>query len=194
MPRPLAPLSLVVILALALAACASSTASDPSAEPVESAAPDAASPSASVAADDGVPEAGTDLTACEILTAADIEAALSLEPGTVDQAESELTPNVLSPGNSGCRYSGDDWGGVIVDLTPEDGANLYDAARGAYDDASDIVIVGTDGAFWSESTGRGFVWNGNVTTMIQIGFLVESGADRAAIAAVLLEDIASKID
>lgn len=193
MPRPLAPLSLLVILALALAACASSTAADPSSEPAATDQPDVASPTASVAEDDGIPEAGTDLTACEILTAADIEAALSLEPGTIEQAESVATPNVLSPGNSQCEYSGDDWGGVSVILTPEDGVNLYDAARGSYDDASDLVIVGTDGAFWSEDTSRGFVWKGNVATMIQIGFLVESGADRGAIAEELLAAIASKV-
>jgi hypothetical protein len=77
----------------------------------------------------------------------------------------------LSPGKTECTYEGD-WGRLIVELTPEDGANLYDAARGAYKDASDIT--GTwDGAFNSAQNHRAFVWKGAVTAMFTM-FLNEA--------------------
>jgi hypothetical protein len=193
MPR--LPLTVLIIaLAIGLAACGGGSSGGSAAPSAPSDAPPASEAASQAPDEGGAPVAGTDLTACEILTAADIEAALGLEAGTIEQPESEETPTVLSPGHTSCDYSGDDWGGVVVELTPEDGENLYDAARGSYDDASDLVIVGTDGAFWSTSTSRGFVWKGSTATMIQIGFLVESGADRAAITAALLESIASKVD
>jgi hypothetical protein len=52
-----------------------------------------------------------------------------------------------------------------VALTPEDGANLYDAARGSYKDASDITGIG-DGAFNSVDNDRAFIWKGKVTVML----------------------------
>ena len=48
---------------------------------------------------------------------------------------------------------------------PEDGANLYDAARGAYKDASDITGIG-DGAFNSRLNHRAFIWQDRVNVML----------------------------
>ena len=101
---------------------------------------------------------------------------------------------MLSPGHTSCLYNSDTWGGVSIELTPEDGVNLYDAARDAYDDASDMVVVGSDGAFWSAETGRAFVSKGPVTAMLQIGFLSVENPDRAAIFQALADSIIAKLD
>lgn len=161
--RSLLPLALVLILA----AC-SSGSPDTSDASAESSVPPSAAASEEPEAQP--PVAGTSLNACEIVTGADIESALALDAGTVADGELQETPNTLSPGHTDCSYSGD-WGGLKVSLTPEDGANLYDAARGAYDDASDRELVGTEGAFWSQGTSRGFAWKGAVAVMLQFSFI-----------------------
>jgi hypothetical protein len=136
------------------------------------------------AADTGAAEAdtsvpGTTLNACEILTAADLASATK----TKDVSEGELksTPTSLSPGKSECMYEGD-FGGVIVALTPEDGANLYDAAVGAYKDAALIDGVG-DGAFYSADNHRAFIWKGKVTLMLTI--FLKDGFDASAVSTAL---------
>lgn len=186
MPRPPLSLYALVAIAIVLSACGASAAAgspDESAQPMtsETAAPASAEPSAP--ADDGGPSvAGTDLNACEIVSAADVEAALAFAAGTVAEGELKEDPTTLSPGHSTCRYTGD-WGGLVVSLTPEDGENLYDAARNSYADASDRVITGSDGAFWSEHDKRGFFWKGAVTAMLQITHLTAGGDyDEATVA------------
>ena len=191
MTRPVAgraALGLTLALTLVLAACggapATSSPSDGS-DPGQSDEP--------VATQSAEPTPGTALTACELLTPADIEAALGLESGTVADGEHSETPTVLDPAENECRYQDEAWGGVIVRVTPTDGANLYDAARGAYADASDLVIVGSDGAFWSDETKRGFVWVDPVSAMIQIGFVSVESPEWGDVAEQLLTSIAEKI-
>lgn len=128
-------------------------------------------------ADTTVP--GTTLNACEILTAADLASATKTK--NVSEGEFKASPTSLSPGKSECTYEGD-FGGIIVALTPEDGANLYDAAVGAYKDAALIDGVG-DGAFYSDSNNRAFIWKGKVTIMLTI-FLKE-GLDATAVSTAL---------
>ena len=77
-----------------------------------------------------------------------------------------MAPTVLSPGRNECTYEGA-FGRLLVEVTPEDGANLYDAAYGAYDGLEAITGLG-DGAFWSDKNHRGFVWQGRVTAMFTI--------------------------
>jgi hypothetical protein len=192
MTRPVAgraTLGLTLALTLALAACgggsATRSAPDDSSDPGPSDEP-AATQSAE-------PTPGTALTACELLTPADIETALGLEPGTVAEGEHTETPTVLDAAENECRYQDEAWGGVIVRVTPTDGANLYDAARGAYADASDLVIVGSDGAFWSDDTKRGFVWVDPVSAMIQIGFVSVESPEWGDIAEQLLTSIVEKV-
>jgi hypothetical protein len=139
-----------------------------------------------------VPEAGTDLDACEIVTAGDIETALELDSGSVTEGELTETPTVLSPGHTDCRYSGD-WGGLVVSLTPEDGANLYDAARGSYDDASDVVLTSVDGAFWSADAGRFFAWKGAVAVMLQFSHIT-TGADAKAANTAIAQAAMDKVE
>jgi hypothetical protein len=171
----------IAVIAL-LAACTSPGAATPapSEAPAASAAPSAA-PTAET--DGGPPVAGTDLNACELVTPGDIAAALGIEPAEVLEGRLTETPNALSPGHTDCRYDGD-WGGLSVSLTPDDGENLYDAARGAYDDASDREVAGADGAFWSESTTRGFFWKGSVAVLLQFSHITADADWDAATTAI----------
>ena len=52
-----------------------------------------------------------------------------------------------------------------MELTPDDGENLYDAAEGAYKDAAVMPGIG-DGAFNSDDNNRAFIWKDNVTVML----------------------------
>ena len=192
MPRSISIISALLILAVAASACAA-TAAPPSDTPATDApmpTTDQATPTADPTA--GAPAPGTDLDACEIVTAADIAAATGLEEVDIPDGELAEKPTSLSPGHTECRYSGD-WGGLIVALTPEDGANLYDAARGSYADASDREVTGADGAFWSEQNKRGFFWKGAVTVMLQVTHLA-SGADRGEMVTAIGQAAIDKVD
>lgn len=190
--RPFAPVVLLAI-AVAISACSSSpAASAPAATPSASHAGTPALPTPEPSTDTGTPAAGTDLNACEIVTAKDIATALGMDAAEIGDGELEETPTTLSPGHSDCDYTGE-WGGISVSLTPEDGENLFDAARGAYADASDRVITGADGAFWSASQTRGFFWKGAVTVMFQVGFLA-GGGDRDEIVTALGQAALDKVD
>lgn len=190
MPRPTRPTLAILVLVLALAACAAqgSSGGTASQEPPGSAAASAAPSEAA----DAPPTPGTDLDACEIVTVADIAAAVGIPEADVPAGEVEAEPTTLSPGHTECRYEGE-WGGLIVDLTPEDGANLYDAARGSYADASDREVTGADGAFWSEQNHRGFFWKGSVTVMLQMSYLA-NGADVDEVVTAIGQAAMDKVD
>jgi hypothetical protein len=158
------------LLVLVVAACSSAAPADELDQATTAPAPSTAvvdtADVGAVIYDEADPEPGTTLNACEIIDADDVQAAFGLEEAVAD-GTFEADPTVLSPNHSECRYEGD-FGRLIVSLTPEDGANLYDAAYGAYDDLVVIPGVG-DGAFWSAGTKRAFIWQDRVTAMIQIG-------------------------
>jgi hypothetical protein len=143
----------------AIAQPVASTAAETAADPND---PEAVG---AIVYEEEVPVPGTTLDACEIVTADDVKAAFMVD-GTVAAGTFEADPSVLSPGHSECTYQGD-FGRLIVALTPEDGANLYDAAYGAYDGLEVITGLG-DGAFWSAENRRGFVWQDRVTAMFTI--------------------------
>jgi hypothetical protein len=124
-------------------------------------------------------EPGTTLNACEILTSADLASATKTKD--VSEGEFKATPTSLSPGKSECTYEGD-FGRIIVGLTPEDGANLYDAAVGAYHDAALIAGLG-DGAFYSDDNNRAFIWKGKVRLMLTI--FLNSDLDATAVSTSL---------
>jgi len=130
---------------------------------------------------------GTTLNACEIVTSADVKAAT--KASTVPAGTLKSRPTTLSPGQTECTYRGD-FGQVIVELTPEDGANLYDAARGAYSDASDIT-GSWDGAFNSQENNRAFVWKGNVTAMFTM-FLTDG--EQLPVATELAKQVVAKLN
>jgi hypothetical protein len=168
--RPIVALgALLLTSAIALAACSGGSAApanDPTSAPVTSAPDETAAPEETATTGGGVEgnlTPGTDLNACQIITSADVAAAFNLKFPVAD-GTLKASPTILSPGHTECRYEGE-YGGVIVALTPEDGANLYDAARGAYKDAADIAGIG-DGAFNSDDNHRAFIWKEKVTVML----------------------------
>jgi hypothetical protein len=114
------------------------------------------------AEDDAKP--GTTLSACEILTADDVAGVTGV--ANVAAGELKPSPTVLDEAASNCTYEGE-FGRIIVGLTPTDGANLYDAAIGAYDGAVLYEGIG-DGAFWSDKNNRAFFWKGSVNVMLTI--------------------------
>ena len=161
------------LLVLAVAACGGGSAAAEDADPVAQAsstgsdevAANEPEDAGAVIYEEEVPVPGTTLGACEIVTADDVKAAFQAT-AEVDPGEFEADPTTLSPNHSECTYQGD-FGRLIVSLTPEDGANLYDAAYGAYDGLEPITGLG-DGAFWSDENSRGFVWQDRVTAMFTI--------------------------
>ena len=161
--------ALTLALTFILAACSSGTTTPPVDEsaPSSVAQPDAsAAPEESTAAGgglDGTLTPGTTLDACEIVTTDDIKTATK-STAAIPAGALKESPTVLSPGQTECRYEAD-FGRIIVELTPEDGENLYDAAEGAYKDAAILPGIG-DGAFNSDDNNRAFVWQGNVTVML----------------------------
>lgn len=190
-PARVPVLATVMAVGSLLAACGGDAPADSEAPSTAASASAAAS-----AAESSQPSfevtPGTELSACQLVTADDIATVLGeLADDTVEVAEGELTenPTTLDPFGTQCRYNGD-WGGLLVSLTPADGANLYDAARGSYGDASDVEIPGADSAFWSEGQHRGFFWKGAVNVMLQFTHLTvdvdwgdaTSGIGAAAIA------------
>lgn len=195
MPRSLSVTTLLLVLALVASACGAAAAPATDTPPTDAPAPTTdASPTAEPTAEptSGALVPGTELDACEIVTAADIAAATGLDEADIPAGELSETPTSLSPGNTECRYTGD-WGGLIVTLTPEDGVNLFDAARGSYADASDREVSGADGAFWSEQNKRGFFWKGNVTVMLQMTHIA-SGGDRGEIVTAIGQAAIDKVD
>ena len=185
--RAIARSSLLIGVVLALAACSSGggtgqgTAVDPTDAPLATAEPTSQPVEQPL-------QPGTALNACELITAGDIAAATGIKD--VPAGEFKSNPDTLSPGHSKCTYRGD-FGQIIVDLTPEDGANLYDAARGAYDDASDIT-GGWDGAFNSNKNNRAFVWKGAVTTMFTL-FLTDPAVKQYDVAEQLGKAMVGKL-
>ena len=115
---------------------------------------------------EGDPTPGTALTACQIVTAADIEAALELEPGTVSEGTLEEQPTVLDPAVNQCSYQDEAWGGLIVNVTPTDGANVYDALADVYGDEAEALQIG-DGALWFDKNNRGYFFKGSVLFFLQ---------------------------
>lgn len=134
----------------------------------------------------GDKQPGTTLNACEIVTVADIQAATKATGVAAGTFKASSTS--LSPGQSECTYEGD-YGKIVVELTPEDGANEYDAARGAYKDASDITGP-WDGAFNSKEHNRAFVWKGNVTATFTM-FL--NDLEQLPVATELAKAVVSKL-
>jgi hypothetical protein len=191
--------ALALAVTFVLAACSSGSATSPvdssapsvvapetSAEPATSIGPEASTASGGGVDDTLTP--GTTLNACEIVTSDDIKTATK-STGSIPAGTLKESPTVLSPGQTECRYEGD-FGGIIVELTPEDGENLYDAAAGAYKDMAVLPGIG-DGAFNSDDNNRAFVWKGDVTVMLTM--FVGEGLEQADVASELGKAIVGKL-
>lgn len=157
--------ALAVSLVLLVAACGGGgpAATTPGSQPTK--APEATKPA------EGEPTPGTALTACELVTPADIEQALDLDAGTVAAGELKQQPTSLDPAGNECRYSDEKWGGLIVSVTPTDGVNVYDALKKAYGDTAEALQVG-DGAYWFENNDRGYFLKGAVLVRLQFQYIV----------------------
>jgi hypothetical protein len=185
--RAIARSSILIGVVLALAACSSGGPGQGTAAPDPTDGPQATVEPTSQPVEQPL-QPGTALDACELITASDVAAATGI--ASVPAGEFKSNPDTLSPGHSKCTYRGD-FGQIIVDLTPEDGANLYDAARGAYDDASDITGA-WDGAFNSNQHHRAFVWKGAVTTMFTL-FLTDPAVKQYDVAEQLGKAMVGKL-
>lgn len=163
--RPALPLLLALLLGLAACAGGSPGASAGDPEP-------GGEPTRGEESQAGEPTPGTSLTACQVVTAADIEATLGLEPGTVSEGTLEEQPTVLDPATTECRYQDESWGGLVVNLTPTDGLNTYDALVSVYGDDAEALDIG-DGALWFEDSDRGYFLKGSVMFFLQLTFLVD---------------------
>jgi hypothetical protein len=184
MTRSVLPAGLLLAI-LTLAACGGGGTTTPSTTP---AASQAVESPASSEPDPGEPTPGTALKACELITADDIKTAT--KAASVDPGVGKDSPTSLSPGQTECAYEGD-YGRIIVELTPEDGANLYDAARGAYKDAVDIGGLAGDGAFNSDGNNRAFIWKGAVTIMLTM--FLDGELDQTAVATSLGQAMLDKL-
>lgn len=196
--RTILRLTATGFLVLAVAACGGGSAAAEDVEPETAATevaeaaeadPNEPADAGAVIYEEEVPVPGTDLTACEIITPADVQAAFAFD-GEVAAGALEADPTVLSPGHTECTYEGD-FGRLSVSLTPEDGANLYDAAYGAYDGLEVLPGIG-DGAFWSADTKRAFVWQDKVTVMVQIG-IASDAVTGLQVATALSEAVIAKL-
>jgi hypothetical protein len=170
-------LSLAALLAVALfAACGGSNAPQPSAQAPGTQAP-AATPTAEETDEpiEGQPTPGTALTSCELVTPADIEAAVGLDAGTVDEGELDAGGTILDPAANDCTYDGE-WGRLIVSVTPTDGVNVFDAVNDSFGDEAEDLGLG-DGALWFEDDDRGYFLSGPVMLRLQFSFLTEGGFD-----------------
>jgi hypothetical protein len=159
----------ILSLALLLAACSSSPGGS-NAEPSSGAVPSKAAASQPAS---GEPTPGTALTACELVTQADIEAALSLDPGTVSEGTLEEQGTVLDPATNECRYNDESWGALIIHVTPTDGLNTWDALVSAFGDKAEVVDNVGDGALWFEDNDRGYFLKGSVELFLQFQFIAD---------------------
>ena len=104
---------------------------------------------------------GTDLTACEVVVAADVESALDLDPDTVDEgAVTPVAEDPNYPGASQCTYAGD-WGRVTIGLIPTNGDVAFANFAEAGGDRAEELDMG-DGGLWFEDVERGMFLSGSV--------------------------------
>jgi hypothetical protein len=114
---------------------------------------------------------GTSLTACELVTPTDIEAALGLDAGTAQPGEvRELEGE--DPAANECSYLAQSWGGLVVAVNPTIGAGVFDDTVAALGDRAETLDIG-DGAVWVEDIERGYFLQGPVLITISVTRLVD---------------------
>ena len=169
-PRPVLA---IAFLGLVLAATACSSSGSPAATSAASAAASATSAATEAATSDAAePTPGTVLNACQLVTPGDIETVLGLDAGTVMDGALQEQPNTLDPATNECAYRDQDWGGLIVHVTPTDGVNTFDALVTAFSDDAESIAMG-DGALWFENNDRGYFLKGSVLVLLQLTFLAD---------------------
>lgn len=160
---PSARASLLVV-ALIVAACAAPSGSAPesSSGPSEAAGGNGGNGS----------DPGTTLTACEIVTPADIEAALGLDPGAATEGRLTENPSAEEPYASECSYLAQAWGGMVVQVLPSYGLDYYGTLGPQLGDRAEALDIG-DGGLWVGDIERGYFLKGTVLVLVNITRLVE---------------------
>jgi hypothetical protein len=161
-PRP-ARTSLLVV-ALIVAACASPDGGAPASS---------SGPSRADGGDGGNgSNPGTTLTACEIVTPADIDAALDLDPGAAAEGRLSENPSEDEPYASECSYLAQAWGGLVVQVLPSFGLDYYGSLIPDLGDRAEALDIG-DGGLWVGDIERGYFLKGSVLVIVNITRLVE---------------------
>ncbi len=161
----------VALLALALmvAACASPSGSAPGS---------VGGPSPTVAGNGGNGTGpGTTLTACEIVTPADIDAALGLAAGTATAGRLTENPSTDEPYASECSYLAQAWGGMVVQVLPSYGLTYYGTLVPQLAERAEALDIG-DGGLWVDDIERGYFLKGTVLVLVNFTRLVPSGPFR----------------
>ena len=160
---------LLIVLMVVVAACGPADSGSGGGQPSQGSEPSPAGEEGQA----GEPTPGTTLTACQIVTAADVASALTLDPGAVAEGTLDRHGTVLDAAANECTYEDDSWGGLIVNVTPTDGVNTFDALVSAYGDEAEAVAGMGDGALWFEDDDRGYFIKGSVLFFLQFTFLVD---------------------
>jgi hypothetical protein len=150
----------LLVVALIVAACASPGGGSPASN---------GGPSQGGTGDGGNgSEPGTTLTACELVTPADIEAALDLDPGAATEGRLTENPSEDHPYANGCSYLAQAWGGLKVSVLPSSGGGYYyDSVVPELGDRAEALDIG-DGGLWVEDIERGYFVKGSVLVTIDI--------------------------
>jgi hypothetical protein len=167
--------SIVLTMLLATAGCGRAASTD-----TASGGGGGSSPEAATSEDGGGGGAaapGTDLTACELVTADDVAAALGLDAGSVangdlHQLDSDVDPNVTE-----CRWAAQDWGGLSVIVSPGSGADQFAHTKESVADRAESLDIG-DGALWVDDLGRGYFLKGSVLILVQFTYLADKSPFR----------------
>ena len=154
----------LLVVALIVAACASPGGGSPASN---------GGPSQAGTGDGGNgSEPGTTLTACELVTPADIEAALDLDAGAATEGRFTENPSEDHPNANGCSYLAQAWGGLVVSVLPSSGAGYYESLVPQLGDRAEALDIG-DGGLWVEDIERGYFVKGSVLVTIDIVSIAE---------------------
>jgi hypothetical protein len=108
---------------------------------------------------------------CELVTPADIDAALALEPGTAQPGDPAAVSSA-DPAAGQCSYLSQTWGGLVVMVSPTLGVDEYESTLAAAGDRAERLEIG-DGAFWLADIERGYFLKGPALVIVQITRLVD---------------------
>jgi len=146
-----------------------------------SSAPDGGNPTTSAPAG-AIGTPGTSLTSCEMITPADIEAALQLDPGTVDEGQTSPLAEGDDPAANSCKWSGD-WGSFSIIVNPTLGASYFADATESLAERAEVISVG-DGGLWVADIERGYFLKGSVMILAQFLRITGDASPRDAVIAL----------
>jgi len=125
---------------------------------------------------------GTSLTSCEMITPSDIESALDLDPGTVDEGEPRPLAEGDDPAANSCQWDGD-WGSFSIIVNPTLGASYFADTVESVGDRAETVAVG-DGGLWVGDIERGYFLKGSVMVLAQFLRITGDASPKDAVIAL----------